>query len=489
MNFDTDAFISYAHLDNAELIEGRKGWVANLHRALEVRVGQLLGKPPHIWRDPKLSGNDFFTETLVDRLRRVAALVTVVSPRYVRSEWTRRELSEFWKAAEEQGGVRFHDKARVFKVVKTPVSPEMSPPELNSLLGYEFFTVHPETGRIRELDEIFGADAQREFWIKLDDLAHDICRLLEDVEGSSSQASPEEGAVIFLAETTSDLKEQREAIKRDLLQHGHTVLPARALPLVASDLEGCVRQDLARCVMSIHLVGKSYSVVPEGCEQSLVEFQNELAIERGTKNNFSRLLWIPSGLEVQEERQRRVIEHIRMDSRQDHADLLETSLEDLKTLYQDRLRAPLQVEPPQPIAPRPALCRGLVFLIYDQRDSQAMVPWMEYLFDQGFEVVRPVFEGDEAEMREYHEENLRTCDGALILYGQTGELWVRRKLRELQKSAGYGRMKPAPIVGISLAPPNTKEKENFRTHEAIVIPQMDGFSPDALKPFISPLTT
>ena len=53
MNFEGDAFISYAHLDNVELIEGGKGWVTNLHRALEVRVAQLLGKPSHIWRDPK----------------------------------------------------------------------------------------------------------------------------------------------------------------------------------------------------------------------------------------------------------------------------------------------------------------------------------------------------------------------------------------------------------------------------------------------------
>ena len=71
MLFDGDAFISYAHLDNVELIEGRRGWVANLHRALEVRVAQLLGKEPHIWRDPKLQGNDFFAETSIERLRRV----------------------------------------------------------------------------------------------------------------------------------------------------------------------------------------------------------------------------------------------------------------------------------------------------------------------------------------------------------------------------------------------------------------------------------
>src|SRR6476659_7468126 len=110
VHYDGDAFISYAHLDNQELIEGRKGWVANLHRALEIRVGQLLGKAPHIWRDPTLQGNDFFAETLAERLRRVALLVAVVSPRYLRSEWTQRELKEFWKAAETQGGIRMAEK-------------------------------------------------------------------------------------------------------------------------------------------------------------------------------------------------------------------------------------------------------------------------------------------------------------------------------------------------------------------------------------------
>src|SRR5215813_6186089 len=182
MHFDGDAFISYAHLDNQELIEGRKGWVANLHRALEIRVGQLLGKEPHIWRDPKLQGNDFFAETLIDRLRRVASLITVVSPRYVKSEWTRRELSEFWRAAEEQGGVRVREKGRIFKVLKTPVPLELHPPELRSVLGYEFFKIDPQTGKIRELDEIFGPEAQKDFWMKLDDLAHDICVLLQAFE-------------------------------------------------------------------------------------------------------------------------------------------------------------------------------------------------------------------------------------------------------------------------------------------------------------------
>src|SRR3954469_17808439 len=115
-SYDTDAFISYAHLDDERLSEDRVGWVANLHRALEVRVGQLLGERPRIWRDPTLTGNEFLAESLIERLRRAASLIAVVSPRWVRAEWTRRELTEFWKAAEEQGGIRIGEKGRIFKV-------------------------------------------------------------------------------------------------------------------------------------------------------------------------------------------------------------------------------------------------------------------------------------------------------------------------------------------------------------------------------------
>jgi TIR domain-containing protein len=489
MNFESDAFISYAHLDNVELIEGHKGWVSNLHRALEVRLAQLLGKEPQIWRDPKLQGNDSFADTLVGRLRRVAALVPVISPRYVKSEWTRKELSEFWQAAQKQGGVRFHDKVRIFKVLKTPIPLDMHPPELQALLGYEFFKIDPETGRVRELDEVFGADAQRDFWLKLDDLAHDICCLLESLEHPECATSSESsGEAVFLAETTSDLREQYEALRRDLQQHGYVVFPGRPLPSVASEVKAAVSEDLAKCQLSITLIGKNYSFVPEGGMESLLEIQNELAIERGKKGNFSRLLWIPPGLQVDDERQRKLIGQLRMDPRLlEGADLLETLLEDLRTVIHGRLkRAPAptqQTSAPPSERGNPAR----LYVLYDRQDTEAASSWVKYLFEQGFEVMRPVFEGDEAEIREYHDENLRTCDGVLIFYGSANECWLRRKLREVQKSPGYGRTKPAPVVGISLAPPKTADKESFRTHEAMVIPQFDGFSPDALRQFVSSL--
>ena len=512
MHFELDAFISYAHLDNVELIEGRKGWVANLHRALEIRVAQLLGKHPHIWRDPKLQGNDIFARTLAERLHQVAALVTVVSPRYVKSEWTLRELHEFWLTAETQGGVRVRDKARVFKVLKTPIDLEETPSELRELLGYEFFKVDPETGKVRELDEIFGAEAQRDFWIKLDDLAHDLCALLEMLEvpgahvpvegrpetahrlpaeaaaGDSARSSASARAPVFLAETTSDLKEQREALRRDLQQHGYPVLPERALPLIADAAEACMREDLARCRMSIHLVGRTYSLVPEGGQQCLIELQHELATERARAGRFSRILWMPADQQVEDVRQQQLIERLRRDPRiGDAADLLETFFEDLRTVVQrwlerDRSSAGSNGDRRRDAEPVPRL-----YLIADQRDAETLRPWADALFEAQLEVICPTFDCDEGQLREYHQENLTICDGVLIFYGCGNEVWLRRKLRELEKSPGYGRTKPRPVTAICLVPPRTPEKERFRTHDGLVVPQWEGCRPAAFEAFITQL--
>ena len=93
-----------------------------------------------------------------------------------------------------------------------------------------------------------------------------------------------------------------------------------------------------------------------------------------------------------------------------------------------------------------------IYLISDRRDEGAPAALGDYLYDQGFEVILPVFEGDEAQIRKDHEENLSMCDAVLFYYGEGNELWLRQKLREVQKSAAFGRKKPIVIKAIYVAP-------------------------------------
>ncbi len=189
---------------------------------------------------------------------------------------------------------------------------------------------------------------------------------------------------------------------------------------------------------------------------------------------------------MKDERQQQLIDRLRGDSRSTAGrDFLERPLEDLRTAITACFS---KEQKPQSETSRAVAASGLpkLYLIYEKPDADAVAPYADFLF-KDFEVIHPAFGGDEAELREDHEENLRNCDGVLIFYGSSNDCWLRRKLREVQKSAGYGRTKAAPPVGICLIGPKTPEKERYRTHEAIVIAQWDGVAPDSMRPFVDAL--
>ena len=481
MAYEGDAFISYAHIDNRALSDDERGWVDDFERILENRLATHLGRDVNVWRDPELHGNEDFPKKLSDQLRSVATLVSIVSPGYLNSAWSRRELEEFCRAAEDSGGLQVGDKARVFKVLKTLVPLEEHPPELQPFLGYEFYRVD-ETGRVREFSEIFGGEAKRDFLLKLEDLARDLSALLKLLKGTTAPVAPPKGT-IFIAETTSELKTYRDALKRALTPEGYAVLPSRSMPMTKEQIEAAVRDDLAGCCMSIHIFGSTFGLVPEGTDSSVPEIQHGLAGERAAQGQFSRLVWIPSGLTVTDPRQRELLEQLRSDEQMGaDTDVLEMPFEDLLTRVAEKLK-PVKRTPPPP--PTTTEVRR-VYLIYDQRDQAAAKAWDDLLF-QSFEVISPTFDGDEREVREAHEDALRTCDGVVVLFGSGNDFWLRRKLTDVEKSPGIGRTQPAPEVCICLIAPRTPKKERSRTHLARVVPQWDGCEAAGLEPFVESL--
>ena len=106
MPFDLHAFISYAHIDNEPLEPGQPGWVSRFHAVLKTRLSQRLGEPARLWRDDKLRGDDVFDDEIRAQLPRAALLVSILTPRYVRSGWCKSELDGFAAAAAATGGVQ-----------------------------------------------------------------------------------------------------------------------------------------------------------------------------------------------------------------------------------------------------------------------------------------------------------------------------------------------------------------------------------------------
>ena len=482
--FENQLFISYAHIDNEHFSGTTEGWIDLLHERLEIRLAQLLGKSPKIWRDRKLRGNDLFNDTIVIELAKTAIMVSVITPRYVESQSCRSEVEDFSRLAAQTGGIQIGDKHRVFKVVKTHVAFEEHPAVVRDLLGYEFFQRDQASGRVREFDHEISGKGEKDtrYWGKFEDLAWDIHELIKRLE-HPAPTSMGSGATIYLAETTSDLSEERDKVKRELQQFGHLVLPDRALPLKMPALREVVHDYLERSRLSVHLIGEHYGIIPEmESERSMVRMQQELAIERGDDAGFSRLIWLPPGLAPKDERQQRFLADLQNSfTSRNGSELLQIKLEDLKTIIQTKLTQKAKLAPAVSEETGPAR----IYLICDQRDVDEAQSIQNYLFDQGYEVTLPLLDGSESEVLEDHKENLLLCDVVFIFQGRASEGWLRMKLRELVKLPGYGRTVPLHVKAIYIGGPESEPKDRFKTLEAQVIRNYGEFNPKILDPFLA----
>ena len=144
MKFGKHLFISYAHLDNQPVAENDVGWVSRFHRSLDAILSMRLGCKAEIWRDERLQGNDVFAQEIVSQFPETAALVAVVSPRYVQSEWCLREARSFCESALKSGGVTVGNQSRIFKVITLPVeSQDPLPAPMRDTLGFDFYVREP----------------------------------------------------------------------------------------------------------------------------------------------------------------------------------------------------------------------------------------------------------------------------------------------------------------------------------------------------------
>ena len=516
-----DIFISYGHLDDEDPGGDMKGWVDLLVERLPRLVSNNLGYLPNIWRDERsLHGNDLLTAAISEGVTTSLLLIPIVSPRYVQSDWCRRELEAFCQSEPPPGSPTF--RSRIFKVIKTPLLFHLAkkePEPLRELIGYSFYEMD------NDMPVEFGPEVtptkDPRYWTALRRLAWDVSNMLVTLKHAKeattgplvlpteqtkptvtvtpSVAAATNGGpkkFVYLAETTSDLSSERELVRDELRQRDYGVLPEEKLPAAElQEIQTVVNQSLARCAMSVHLIGKRYGSTPEDNPRSLVCIQEDMAAQHSAKHEgFLRLLWMPQGLmspplEISDERQKEFVTTVqnRIDER---AELLQTSIEDLKTRIVEKLSPPVKptaaTAAPQP--GRPKLKQ--VYLICENRDRTFIRPIKEYLFKQNIEVITWL-DGDAGRtLMDYHHKNLRECDAALVYFGNGDEPWVRKNLEDLEKAYGYGREHDWAASAVYVGAPPNDQKEDFLTHLVpYVIRNFQSFDPNDLRDFVTAVQT
>src|SRR5712692_9026146 len=119
-----DVFISYARLDDAAAADQQgcvSRFVADLERVLKRHVGLGSDEELKIFFDRRdLSSNEHL-DVLKENARQSAAFVAIISPSYVKRDWTRAELAAFRDNGDSDG--------RVFAIESLPLDKTETYPE------------------------------------------------------------------------------------------------------------------------------------------------------------------------------------------------------------------------------------------------------------------------------------------------------------------------------------------------------------------------
>jgi hypothetical protein len=328
-------------------------------------------------------------------------------------------------------------------------------------------------------------------WQKADDLAKTVKRVIDENPAGASAyaaaAAPHASRTVYLARTATDMREAREGLRRELEDRGYAVLPSGDAAEDLATYTQDVRRDIARSRLSVHLLGQRFGTTLEGSSESGVAIQAALALEV-QRPEFSTLFWsAPDGASADPAMQALVARIADLSVEAGRAEYMRAPLDQLKAQMLDRLRvkaAPVPAQAQAAVVGEAGDATGRsIYLICDGADREATRPLKDALQAQGFEVTRPLQEGDPEELLDDHKNCLVGCDVVAIVWGKSREAWVRAKLRDLQQAPGWGRKRPFQARLIILGPPDSPGKLDFDAPAGVILLQAAEV-PAALQPML-----
>jgi hypothetical protein len=420
-----DVFISYAHADNTE------GWVDQFHNRLLNRLRQLDRKAPFtIWRDPKLTGADVFSDEIYRQLETSGILISILSPNGLDSNWCEQERERFEIAAKSTGGFRLGDKIRAIKVTKTPTAGDAHRAVFGTL-GYEFYQRSEQTGRFTEFHP-----SSPEFDALILELSQEVYDILQRLRARFLAPRPD--LTVYAAAVSSDLEPWR-AKAVDQLQAWDCRVSPEALP--ASQLsKAAITESLSACSLSVHCVGPKRGITPEDEVLPIDLLQLECA-RTSQVNRIVCQIGQPHAA---------VEEALKRPTLQGSEELIRPATIDvLLQVLEDRVGT---------LRKAGATTAGnlpTVYVVCNLAEWNDALNLKQCLEAEGhFAAVLPIREVDDASVRlRDHRATLKTCQAVLVYWGATSEeSWFREQQREVIGVRQKRRTSPLPAVCLSSSP-------------------------------------
>jgi TIR domain len=479
MSQNYDVFISYAHSDNQKMPDEKIGWVTSFHECLKISLHRWLGRPPRIFFDEKaISGDARVTPTIFNDLGRSSILISIISPSYVNSEWCPKEWDTFCCDV----GRNFGNKSRIYYIVTTPINTvqifnedNLKGQELKELLqdenkldipGFKFFTGE-------DVPELLSP-SDIEFKRNVNIVAFKIREILAELQADSSPRK-----IIYLAETTLDLKDQRIQIRADLVQKRFRVLPPHNYPRPSdfNDYQQLVRENINSCDLAVHLIGNNYGdILPNAPDKELshLRLQTEIAAVRDNDPAFKRLVWLSKSSETADARHENFIKELQK-SASSKVEILQNPpylLTELQTQIQKFLEKEEEEESDTQIA-RNSFDNGInpyVYIFCEIDDVTAVKALEDVLYEKfKCEVYSYAHsfrdkpdDNSQPDFLTHFKNWSKICHGALLYWKTPPRSWIDNAVPQFREIFS------GDSLGIFLGD-DADEKLEYRTHRAQII--------------------
>ena len=265
---------------------------------------------------------------------------------------------------------------------------------------------------------------------------------------------------IYLAYTTPDMEPLREELMFTLFKAGFKVLPMGVPETNEETLKNNIKQDLAQCKSSIHLIGAIYgqTLNTEG-NISLTQYQYNAAkdcLQKG--NNFKIFVWHPeSGKQISDDKQLNLINDLQNNI---EANMTYTNTPSSIQLADD-LRSMLEVTN----KPQMQLNNTEIFFISNLIDDLTAEEITDMLSDVTKIEKLAIEQDSDTDYAELSSQQIHKSKLAVVYFKDSAD-WAIPFAQQIWKKIG-GAAANTPILVIGDEDPDTNRNKGFKAPKVI----------------------
>ena len=477
----TEVFLSYAHADDQPMAEGTRGWVTSfadrLQTAARMKDG---GSHIHVWMDHRLEPQKVVDAALMSRVAASACFIAILSPRYLESDWCRKELEHFVGRLDGTGS-----GDRIFLAEVLPTERAAWPSSIRSLSAVPLWEQpfdRPDPLTLGWPSPDPAGD--RPYWSRLNELAHVLAQQVKTLGEVSNRATPTRRRV-WIADPSDHVLDYWSALASALRQEGFEILPAAvgSYPLqIEREYQRALNADLSRAELLVQLFGSHPGRSPCWIPHSYARIQSEAARVYAADHGVSYLSWRPADIDLDS--------IVDPDYRALLTGAVANGFEEFRQLVLKRMTtapepgktaaAPLQIlDPDHSIS---------ICVSADKPDRDLGASVRDLLFELGVDVTltpEPLQGQSPAQWRRDYEAVLAESQGLVILYGQAPPSWVQTQAQAAKKALAQVR---SGLWGALLdLPPADKPDHGMRMRNLMLLNCRRGLATEPLLQFVSAL--